>query len=188
MKEILVSDIMTRNPITIKPDTSLLECAKKLVSKRVGSLPIVDKKRLVGFISQRDILWALIKKSKEDLSKIKAIEISPKKIGTIKPEFTIREAIKRMNKLKFDRLPVVKEKQLVGIITGKDILSFHPEYYPELHEYAKIREDWRKLVRAKISTIGIERMREGTCEECCNNDLLYRVNDVLLCESCKNSI
>ena len=75
MKDVLVSDIMTREPIIIKPTTNLLECARKMVRKRVGSLLLVDKKKLVGFISQKDILWALIKKSKEDLSNIKAITI-----------------------------------------------------------------------------------------------------------------
>jgi dTDP-4-amino-4,6-dideoxygalactose transaminase len=39
MKNILVADVMTRTPITLKPDTNLLECAKKMVRKRVGSLP-----------------------------------------------------------------------------------------------------------------------------------------------------
>ena len=162
---ITVSDVMTRYPITIKPDTNLLECARKMVRKRVGSLLIVDKKKLVGFVSQRDILWALIKKSKKGLQEIKAIEISPKKIATVKPDIEIKEIIKRMNKLKFDRFPVVKGKDLVGIITIKDILNFHPEYYPEIGEYSKIREEWRKLARVKMAK-GKETIEDGICEEC----------------------
>ena len=60
MKNILVADVMTREPFTIKPDTNLLECAKKMVKKRVGSLLIVSKKKLVGFISRKDILITLV--------------------------------------------------------------------------------------------------------------------------------
>ena len=116
MKKILVADIMTREPVTINPEMNLLECAKKMVRKRVGSLLIVNKKKLVGFIDQKDILWALIKKSKKDLSTIKAIDISPKKIATIKPFFTIKEATQKMKKLKFERLPVIHNKELIGII------------------------------------------------------------------------
>ena len=67
---VLVSDVMTRNPVTIKPSASLFDCAKLMVKKKTGSLLIVDNKRLVGFISNDDILWALVKKSKKDLSKI----------------------------------------------------------------------------------------------------------------------
>ncbi len=66
MDNISIANIMTRDPITVKPETNLLECARKMVRKRVGSLLLVDKKRLVGFISQKDILWALIKKTKEE--------------------------------------------------------------------------------------------------------------------------
>ncbi|GAI69958.1 unnamed protein product, partial [marine sediment metagenome] len=96
MKKILVADIMTRDPIIINPDTDLLECARKMVKKKVGSLLIVDKKKLVGFISRQDILWALIKKSKKDLKDIKAIDISPKKIATTKPSATIKEVLSKM--------------------------------------------------------------------------------------------
>ena len=185
MKKILVSDIMTRMPITIGPNANLLECAKKMVRKRVGSLPIIDKKRLIGFISQQDVLWALIKKSKQDLSKIKAIEISPKKIATIKPSFTIQETIKKMKKLKFEKLPVIYNKEFVGVITVKDILNFNPEFYPEIDEFAQIKEETQKLKRIKKLK---STMHEGICEECGNQDILFRINGMLICESCKNTM
>ncbi len=184
MKKILVSDVMTRMPITISPDTNLLECAKKMVRKRLGSLLIVKNKRLLGFISNHDILWALIKKSKEGLSKIKAIDISPKKIAAIKPTFTIEEAVKKMKKVKFYRLPVIKDKELVGIISMKDILNFYPELYQELKEFADIREETKKLKRIKKAEA--RKMTEGICEECGNQGTLYKIDGVLICESCMN--
>ncbi len=184
MEEIPVASIMTREPISVKPETNLFECAKKMVRKRVGSLLLVERKRLVGFISQKDILWALIKKSKDDLSQIKAIDISQKKIATVKPTTTIQEAIKKMKKLKFERLPVIHNKQLVGIITIKDILNFHPEIYPELDEFAKIREEAEKLKRMQKN----KGRKTGVCEECGNFDILTMSNGVLICENCKNKI
>ena len=184
MNNISISNVMTRDPVVVKPETNLLECAKKMVRKRVGSLLLVDKKKLVGFISEKDILWALIKKSKDDLSKIKAIDISSRKIATIKPTTTIQEAIEKMKKLKFERLPVIQEGKLVGMVTVKDILNFHPEVYPELEEFAKIREEAEKLKRMKET----KKRKTGTCEECGNVDLLYLTNGTLLCESCKNSL
>jgi len=184
MEGILVASIMTRAPIIVKPETNLFECAKTMVRKKVGSLLLVEKKRLVGFISQQDILWALIKKSKEDLSKIKAIDISQKKIATVKPTATIQEAIRKMKKLKFERLPVIHDKNLVGIITVKDILNFNPEIYPELEEFAKIREESEKLKRMQK----MKKRRTGVCEECGNFDILSMVNGVLLCENCRSRI
>lgn len=186
MKEILVSEIMTRNPITLKPETNLLECAKQLVKKKVGSIVLVDKKKLVGFISQKDILWALIKKSKEDLSKIRAIDISPKKIATIKPTATIKEAIDKMKKFKFRKLPVIHEKELVGLITTKDILNFNPEIYPELEEFSQIREEANKLKRIKKAKEK-HTIYEGVCEECGNQDFLCNIDGMLICDSCRSS-
>ena len=186
MRNILVSDIMTRDPVMIKPDANLLDCAKKMVRNRTKSLPLVEHKKLVGFISSRDILWALIKKSKEDLVKIKAIDISPRKIATIKPSATIKEAINKMKKLKFFKLPVIKNKEILGIITIKDILSFYPQLYPELEEFAQIKEEANKLKRIKKAEK--RKITQGICEECGNEDYLYRVNDTLLCEPCMNSI
>jgi CBS-domain-containing membrane protein len=158
-----------------------------MVRKRVGSLLLLDKKRLVGFISQEDILWALIKKSKKDLSEIKAIDISPKKIATIKPSATIKDAMKKMKKLKFERLPVILKKELIGIITVKDILNFHPGLYPELDEFAQIREETKKLKRIK-KLKDTKSRNEGICEECGAQDTLYRINGMLVCESCKESM
>lgn len=187
MDNLLVTDIMTREPITTKPDTNLLECIKKMVKKHVGCLLLVDKKKLVGFISRKDILWVLTKKPKEDLSSIKAIEISPKKIATVRPEASLEEALKKMKNLRFERLPVIYNKELVGMITVKDILNFHPEFYPELEELSKIREESKKL---KLIKKAKERKSnyEGICEECGNQDFLYKVHGMLVCESCKETL
>jgi len=186
MERILVSDVMTREPISISPDENLLSCAKKMIRKMVGSLLITEDKKLVGFISQRDILWALVKKSNADLSKIKAIDISPKKLVTINQNATIKEAISKMNRSKFDRLPVVNKNELVGIITAKDIVTFNPEVYPEFEEFANIREEQEKLKR--IEQIKEGDFTEGVCESCGGRDVLSKLNGMMVCESCKNSI
>lgn len=186
MRKIFVSDIMTREPMTAKPETNLLECAKLMVKKNTGSLLLVDGKKLVGIISEYDILWALTKKSPEELPKIKAIDISPRKIATIKPSATIEETIAKMKTLKFERLPVIHEKELAGIITAKDILNFNPEFYPELDEFSKIREESKKLKfveKAKERNL----FSEGICAECGNFGVLVNSRGNLICESCANS-
>lgn len=175
---------MTRSPITISPDTNLLDCAKIMVKKKVGSLILTENKRLVGFISETDILWALVKKSKSDLSKIRAREISPRKIITITPEYTIKNAVEKMNKTKFERLPVLQNGELVGILTSKDILNFHPELYPELEEFSKIREVSDKLRRVEKS----RRISEGICEGCGKEDVLSEVDGMMICSSCKGNM
>ena len=180
---IQVSDVMTRNVISIRPNTSLLDCAKIFVKKRIGSLVIVEKKKLVGFITQRDILWALTKKSKLEMGKIKVSDISRKKIATIKPTATLDEALKKMKQLKFRRLPVVDGREIVGILTIRDILSYNPEIYPELNELKLIKEESEKLKRIKKAK-NREYMHEGPCEECGVTDILQKIDGRLLCTTC----
>jgi CBS domain-containing protein len=186
MNNIDVSDIMTREPITIPSETNLFECAKKMVRRKTGSLLITKKDELLGIISMKDILWALIKKSPQDLPKIKAIDISPRKIITIKPNATIDEAFSKMKKTKLERLPVVQGKKLVGLITTRDILNFHPEFYPEFEEFARIREESRKLkmVEKAKKEYPESNSPEGICEECGNFGILIKSNGALICESC----
>jgi CBS domain-containing protein len=184
MENIRVSDIMTRSPISVAPSTNLLECAKKMVRKKVGSLLIIEDSKLVGFISTSDILWALIKKTKQDLSSIKAIEISPKKIATTKPVATLKEALEKMKKFKFNSLPVIYEGKLAGLITLNDILTFHPEVYPELGELSQIREEEEKLKRFQKAS----KIREGICEECGHFDMLYLADGRLMCGSCREAM
>jgi|TARA_Y100000034_G_C6903329_1_gene418485 CBS domain-containing protein/ribosomal protein S27AE len=186
MKNIFVSDIMTQEVITIKPSTNLFECAKIMVRKKTRSIPIVDNKKLIGFISEKDVLWALVKKTKEDLSEIKVTDVSSKKVITIKPNATIEEAIAKIRKTKFNKIPVVQKNELVGIITTKDILNFHPEIYPELEEFAQIKEREEKLKKIKIKKGEI--INEGFCEKCGEKTILKKVNERMVCGSCINSM
>ncbi len=178
---IIVADVMTRNPVTIDPETSLLDCVKKMFKNKVGALLIVDKnKNLLGYIAQREILWTIIKKSGRDFKKIKARDISAKKLTTISPKATIEEAIKKMKKYK--RLPITQKGKLIGLLTAKDILNFKPEFYPEFEELSRIKEESEKLKRIKKSK---ERVYEGICEECGNYSSLYKSGNGMVCEFCR---
>lgn len=178
---IIVADVMTRNPVTIDPETNLLDCIKKMLKNKVGSFPIIDENKfLIGFISQRDILWAIIKKSGKDLRKIKARDISTKKLTTISPKTPIEETFNKLKK--YRKLPVIQKGKLIGLLTTKDILNFKPEFYPEFEELSKIREESEKLKRiAKFK----ERVFEGICEECGNYNSLYKSGEGMVCESCR---
>ncbi len=70
-----VGDIMTRNLITAQPEISLRDAAKLMTKKRVGSLLLIEEDVLKGILTEKDIIWALSKKSAQDLEKIKAKDI-----------------------------------------------------------------------------------------------------------------
>ena len=95
-------------------------------------------------------------------------------------------SIVKMRKSKFDKLPVVHDKELIGIITIKDILNFHPEIYPELKEFAQIKEREEKLKR--IGTKSLKIIRDGTCEKCGKRKVLRESDGMLICEECEISV
>jgi len=177
-----VGDIMTREFISVEPDTSILDCAKKMVKKRVGSLILEEKSQLKGIITEGDIIWALTRKSRKELSRIKASEIAPKKLITIKPSADLYDALQKMKKTKCRWLPVAVNKNVIGFLTIKDILRIEPSLFETASEIMQIKEESEKLKRVKAG----ESFREGLCEECGEFGLLYKIDNRTICEACRD--
>lgn len=179
-----VGDIMTRNFISVSPETSLLDCARKMVKKRVGSLILKDDDKLKGIITEGDIIWALTKKSRKELREIEAKEIAPKKLITIKPSADLYEALQKMKKTRYRWLPVTIKGNVIGFLTLKDVLRIEPSLFETASEILQIREESEKLKRRKAG----EKFKEGLCEECGNFDILYGVDNRLICEACRDAM
>jgi predicted transcriptional regulator len=179
---IKVGDLMTRNFVHVSPNTNLKECAKIMVKKRVGSLLIQEENTLKGILTEKDIIWAIVKKSYDDLEKIKASALMKRKVTTIKPGADITEAMEKFKKKKVRRLPVVENKKLIGYITTNDILKIDPGLFQAIAETIKIKEEKEKFFRRGISA---ER-KSGICEECGRFELLYNECTQWLCDECYN--
>jgi CBS domain-containing protein len=182
-----VGDIMTRNLITVKPEISVKDAAKIMTKKRVGSLLLTEKEELKGILTEKDIIWALSKKSKKDLSQISAKDICAKKITTIKPSADLSDAIRLMRKKKFRRLPVTVKKKVIGYLTLKDILRIQPELFEIAKEHnaiKEIREESAKIKRIKKP----ENFKESICEECGNYEFLSNEDGRLICKSCRDAM
>ena len=184
-RRIAVGDIMTRKYAFVKPSTNLQLCAKKIVSQRVNNLLVTEGKKLVGIITARDILWTITKKPKIDLKSLNAIDIASKKVAVIKPSADVDQAVDKMKKLGFRRLPVLSKGILVGIVTLKDILKIDPTIYRETGELTKIREEAEKLKKLSSSD---DWETEGLCEECDAFSSLLKVEGKLLCQDCRNEL
>lgn len=184
---IKIGDIMTRDFISVNPDTSIIDCARKMMKKRVGSLILKEKGQLKGIITERDIIWAMTKKSKKDLKEIKAGDIAPRKTATIKPAADLYQALQKMRKTKHRRLPVVVKGRVVGLLTIKDVLRIEPSLFDTASEIIQLKQARKfpfKFPKPKLKFW--ERDREGVCDECGNFDMLYKIDNRLICESCKD--
>ena len=177
-----VGDLMTRNFIFINSEANLLECTQMMVKKRVGSLLIKDDEKLKGFLTRKDILWAIVKKSKQDLKNIKVKDLMKRKIITIKPGEDITEAMSRFKRKKVRRLPVVEKGKLIGLLTMKDVLKIDPGLFQMIAETIKIKEETEKLNRSNIEAL----RKQGICEECGEYEILYHDEAQWLCEECWN--
>lgn len=175
-----IGDLMTRDFTHVSPSMNLKECAKIMIKKRVGSLIIKEGSSLRGILTEKDIVWAVSKKSKKDLKDIEAKDLMKRKVVTIKPGADIADAMQKFKKKKVRRLPVVENGKLIGIITANDILRIDPGLFQIMSETIKIREETEKLKRSDIDAL----QKQGTCEECGEFDVLYHDESQWLCEPC----
>ena len=136
-----VKEVMTKNVITIKPETSLKEFASLIKEHRINGAPVVDEAgKLVGVVTMTDMLkilhdiyyWDEIEKVKPGIG-IKDALIKEKDTATVGSKMTtairtvneddaVEDVLKIMCKHNIHTIPVVKDKKLVGIIGATDIV------------------------------------------------------------------
>jgi len=118
-------DVMSADCTCIGENDSVLDAAKRLAQLDVGSLPICgEDDRLKGMLTDRDIVVKVLAEGR-DPSSVKAGElgVGDGKTVTIGADDSIDEALRTMIDHKVRRLPVIDDRQLVGIISQADIAS-----------------------------------------------------------------
>ena len=140
------ADIMTPNPVTVSPQSTLREAAKLLLDGHFNGLPVVEDGRLVGMLTQSDLI-SLDKKLEmpsfflllggaipmqmpgrfeRDLRRMAATtvgEIMSPEPFTITPQTTAEEIADIMVEKRYYSLPVVDNGRLVGIVGMEDMLK-----------------------------------------------------------------
>ncbi len=147
-----VKDIMTRQVLTVRPDTSVKEAAALLAEKAISGVPVVDGDKVVGIFSESDILHS-IKTTRKDLhlvypsvsplgvafqeevtqreileayqeaGRMPVKDVMTKQVVTVDPEMTVNDAVRKMMDHRINRLPVLDKGLLVGIVTRGDIIK-----------------------------------------------------------------
>ena len=131
-KESVVREIMMGSPVTLRP-ADTLDLANDIISLgRIRHIPVVEDGKLVGLLSERDLIGAatrtifgLKQKSKSALLKSVLIkDVMKKKVVTVMPETAIKNAAHLMREKKIGCVPVVSAGALVGLLTTTDILRY----------------------------------------------------------------
>jgi len=110
-----VRDIMTPDPATLAPKATLGEAATLMKQHDCGSVPVVDGGRLVGIVTDRDIVVRVIAAGKDPKS-VPVSEAMTADPVTVGPELSVDEAQRVMADHQVRRLPVVEDGRVIGLV------------------------------------------------------------------------
>jgi CBS domain-containing protein len=138
-----VGDIMTREVITVEPDASILEAARLMLQHKISGLPVVNSsKDLVGVVTEGDFLrrretgterhrprWLEFVIGPGKLateytheSGLKVHEVMTEEVQTVTEDAPLDQAVHLMERYRVKRLPVVRGRQVVGIVTRSNLV------------------------------------------------------------------
>ncbi len=116
-----VKKAMHKGVVWVKPDTPLMEIAKKMQQEDVGALPVGENDRLIGMVTDRDIVCRGVAAG-HDIAKLTARDVMTKGVTWCKEDSEMEDALELMEKNKIRRLPVIDgNKRMVGILSLGDI-------------------------------------------------------------------
>lgn len=179
--KVLVKDIMTANPIIIKKGESVKRAAELMKEGNVGSLLVLDDTGgLDGIVTKMDVVFKTVAEGM-DSEEVLINDIMSEPVHSIDPDKEIHDAAEIMADLGIRRLPVIRDEELLGIITENDILEISPGLLDVTRELERINtseiESYREPSRMEIS---------GYCESCgVYSESLISVNGELLCRECR---
>ena len=116
----LVSKIMSANPVTISPDKQVGQALKLMQKHNIRHLPVVKNDRMVGWITSRDLREVLLASMLEKITVADVMLSSP---ITVTPETQVEEAARLIYEHKIGGVPVLEGDRLVGVITMLDLIS-----------------------------------------------------------------
>jgi CBS domain-containing protein len=114
-----IAELVSGPPLGCAPDTPIVEVAEMMMSETVGSLAVMDGLRLLGIVTDRDIVEAVANGS---ITKLTAGDIMTAEPDTIDVDTEIDDATDWLNATGYRHLPVTEDDKLVGIVSIKDLL------------------------------------------------------------------
>ena len=180
----LVKDVMSSPAITIPEDTPIDKTAQLMSNARLGCIIVTSKKGIaLGIITENDLVKRVLAKNIKP-NKLTAKEVMSTPLITIDPDEMLTETARRMNKLGIRRMGVIYKGNLVGIISGRDILAITPELIENMQEKARIARE------ADVSDEPSEsKPLAGYCERCGSwSENLDQIEGTALCEDCQMAL
>jgi CBS domain-containing protein len=116
-----IKAIMTEQVSSVRPDTPVAEVARTLRDSDIGSAPVADEERLIGIVTDRDIVTRIVAAGTDPRTATARDAMSPKILYCFDDQ-TVEEVLANMGDQQIRRLPVVnRDKRLVGIVSLGDL-------------------------------------------------------------------
>ncbi len=124
--ELRVSDVMTREVVTVSPRDTIVEAARRMAENRVGSVVVVEDERVVGILTEGDIVVRVVARGLDPYKTLVRDAMTPNPV-TVSENTPLHLAADLMRRRGIGHLPVVDSRgRLVGIVTRSDIIRIAP--------------------------------------------------------------
>lgn len=107
----------------IDPHASIYECVIKLTKLEIGALVVLDGQKVIGIISERDIIQKVLS-SKTDPTKARVQDIMSSEVFSISPSTTMQEAMEFITTRRIRHLPVLENGKLQGLVSIGDLTKW----------------------------------------------------------------
>jgi CBS domain-containing protein len=116
----LVGERMSPEVVTVEPSTSIVDVARRMIEEKKGPLPVVEGERLVGMVTDRDIIARVVAEGR-DPSSVTVDDIDTHELVTVGRDEDTEIAMRLMEEHQLDRILVVEGERLVGIVSEADL-------------------------------------------------------------------
>ncbi|HEX2834902.1 MAG TPA: CBS domain-containing protein [Thermoanaerobaculia bacterium] len=118
-----IRDVMTANPECVTSKDSIQDVARIMKNQDTGVVPVVDGKKIIGLVTDRDIVVRGIAEGRS-LNDLRVNEIMTKSVRTVREDADVNDVLRTMSNAEIRRVPVVNQNdELVGIVSIGDIAT-----------------------------------------------------------------
>lgn len=117
IEKLSAKDIMLEDIITSSPDDLVAAAKLKMVRANIGGVPVIENNKLTGLITHRDVLLA-----GSEAMGLKVSDLMSKNLSTVSKDTEIKEISRIMADTGYQRIPVVENQKLIGLITQSCII------------------------------------------------------------------
>ena len=116
-----VRDVMTKNPQTVTSKDTIVAAAKIMRDADTGVVPVVEDRKIIGLITDRDIVVRMVAESRNPAD-VNVSELMTKSVRSVREDTPVNDVLSLMSSASVRRIPVVNSSdELVGIVSMGDI-------------------------------------------------------------------